>query len=281
MVTLWELFLRHGAGTLRCRETLPIEGAKEVHGHVTVQLHYDFESRAKYVSLYVADMPDVSCPEAIVLIQLSEIVDRLTRDLAVSAGFPGEEMNTEDLVFTGQIYIYSERPVAEELIYRLRQESDRLGHRLVFRSDEFVKERNRVERPQAFICHDSQDKTSIAGPLAIELQKLMCPVWYDEYSLKVGDSLRDQIEKGLTECPKCILILTQNFLGNKGWTKREYDSIFTREVVEKKKVILPVWHGVSVEDVYKYSPILANTVAAKWELGLEEVARRLSRAIQK
>ena len=190
-------------------------------------------------------------------------------------------MNVKDLVFTGQIYIYSERPVREEMMSQLHQESHRLGHRLVFRSDEFVEERNRYERPRAFICHDSRDKTSIAEPLTTALQKLMCPVWYDEYSLRVGDSLRDQIEKGLRECPKCILILTQNFLNNEGWTKREYDSIFTREVVEEKRVVLPVWHRVSVKDVYKYSPILADTVAVKWELGLEEVARRLSRAIQK
>lgn len=281
MVTLWELFLRHGTNTLRVRETRAIEEAQRVLGHVTVQLHCDFASRAKYVSLYVEDMPNVSCPEAIILNQLSELLDHLTQGLQVAAGLPGEVMNVKELVFTGQIYIYSERPVREEVISQLRQESYRLGHRLVFRSNEFTKERNKHERPQAFVCHDRRDKTGIAEPLTVELQKLMCPVWYDEYSLRVGDSLREQIEKGLRECQKCILILTQNFLSNEGWTKREYDSAFTREVVEETRVILPVWHGVSVTDVYNYSPILADTVAVKWELGSEEVAKRLLRAIQK
>jgi TIR domain len=107
----------------------------------------------------------------------------------------------------------------------------------------------------------------------------MCPVWYDQFSLRVGDSLRESIERGLTECSKCILILTKNFLGNEGWSKREYDSIFTREVVEKKRVILPVWSGISAVDVYKYSPILADRVAVEWSLGAEEVARRLFNSI--
>jgi hypothetical protein len=40
----------------------------------------------------------------------------------------------------------------------------------------------------------------------------MITVWYDEFSLKVGDSLRESIEKGIKECKKCILILTQNYL---------------------------------------------------------------------
>lgn len=108
----------------------------------------------------------------------------------------------------------------------------------------------------------------------------MCPVWYDEFSLKVGDSLRESIEIGLKECSKCILVITPNFLGNGGWSKREYDSIFTRELIEKQKVILPVWHEVSKEQVYEYSPILADRVAVQWSLGLTEVTRKLLHAIE-
>ena len=108
----------------------------------------------------------------------------------------------------------------------------------------------------------------------------MCPVWYDEYSLKVGDSLREQIEKGLKECRKCILILTPNYLSNQGWGKKEFDSVFTRELIENEKVILPVWHGVSKKEVYEYSPALADRVAANWNDGVENVARKLKRAVE-
>jgi len=150
---------------------------------------------------------------------------------------------------------------------------------LIFRSVEYVTERNRQERPREFISHDSRDKTAIAEPLAAELQNLRCPVWFDKFSLKVGDSLRQSIETGLRECSKCIFILTPNFLSNGGWSKREYESIFTRELVENRKVILPVWHSVSVTDVYNYSPILADRFAVPWSLGAEEVARKLLNAI--
>jgi len=140
--------------------------------------------------------------------------------------------------------------------------------------------RNKYEKPLAFISHDGRDKKEIAEPLALQLQKWMCPVWFDQYSLRVGDSLRESIEKGLKECPKCILVLTPNFLKNNGWTKREYDSIFTRELVEKQCVILPIWHQVTPEDVYAYSPILADRVGAQWSEGVEETARKLLRAIE-
>ncbi|MBI4644730.1 MAG: toll/interleukin-1 receptor domain-containing protein [Deltaproteobacteria bacterium] len=108
----------------------------------------------------------------------------------------------------------------------------------------------------------------------------MCPVWYDEYSLKVGYSPREQIEKGLKECKKCILILTPNYLTNEGWGKKEFDSVFTRELVEKQNIVLPVWHNVSVADIYQYSPSLADRVALHWSEGFEEVARKLKHAIE-
>ena len=53
---------------------------------------------------------------------------------------------------------------------------------------------------------------------------------------------------------------------------------FTRELVEQRNVILPVWHNVLVEDVYNYSPMLADRVAVRWT-DQEEVAGKLLIAI--
>lgn len=163
---------------------------------------------------------------------------------------------------------------------RLLDEAKKIGHHLTFRNSEYVAGRDKWQRPLAFISHDSRDKLEIAQTLAVELTKLMCPVWYDEFTLKVGDSLRESIEGGLKECSKCIFVLTLNFLGNGGWAKREYDAVFTRELIEKQRVILPVWHGVTKEDVYQYSPILADRVAVQWSDGAEEVAKKLLQSIR-
>jgi len=50
-----------------------------------------------------------------------------------------------------------------------------------------------------FICHASEDKDSFVRPLANEFHRRGVNVWYDEFSLKVGDSLRRSIDQGLTE----------------------------------------------------------------------------------
>ena len=125
---------------------------------------------------------------------------------------------------------------------------------MIAKDQEYARKRSAEEKPLAFVCHDTRDKDSLVRDPVHELTKLFCPVWYDEYSLTVGDSLRNSIEMGLKRAGKCVLVLSPSFLSNDGWSKVEFDSIFTRELVEQKNVILPVWHGVGEKEVYEYSP---------------------------
>lgn len=189
-------------------------------------------------------------------------------------------VSTKDFQASRRVFIYSESDLTVNEVLSLKEEGRKLGHEIQFRSEEYVTYRTNRETPLAFISHDSRDKDAIVRRIAVNLQKMLCPVWYDEFSLKVGDNLRDSIEKGLKECKKCILVLSPNFLSNNGWTKKEFDSIFTREILEEKKLVLPVWCQVTENLVYEYSPSLLNVKAANWDvLGEEEVCRQLYRVI--
>ena len=55
--------------------------------------------------------------------------------------------------------------------------------------------------------------------------------------------------------------------------------MFTRELIEKRDVILPVWSGVTREQVFNYSPTLADRFAVNWADGQDAVVRRLRHAI--
>lgn len=111
-------------------------------------------------------------------------------------------------------------------------------------------------RVKVFISHASEDKTAIARPLAEALRERDYDVWYDEYVLMLGDSLRRKIDEGLASCRFGIVILSPNFF-RKEWPQKELDGLVAREV-SGKKVILPVWHQVSQSDVLRYSPTLAD-----------------------
>ena len=207
MASLREYFVKDGAQNLTMRQTWPLANAEGVKlGELTARLHLDFEANAKYISFFIPDMPDVACPEALALNEMASILKCLETQVEVQAGMGAEFKDARELVFTGQIHLYSERPVAEELKARLITEAAAVEHSLTFRSVEYMNERNKWEKPRAFISHDSRDKTSIAEPIARQLQSFMCSVWYDQFSLRVGDSLRESIEQGLKECSKCILV---------------------------------------------------------------------------
>jgi hypothetical protein len=112
-----------------------------------------------------------------------------------------------------------------------------------------------------FISHASEDKIAIARPLADALSAKGFRVWYDDFALKVGDSLRESIDHGLTNSRYEIVILSPNFF-EKDWPRKELNGLATREVGQKK-VILPIWHGVGFEDVLQYSAPLADRKAAR------------------
>jgi hypothetical protein len=67
-----------------------------------------------------------------------------------------------------------------------------------------------------FISHASEDKASVAKPLADALIGLGFGVWFDEYSLNVGDGLRASIDLGLAKCDYGIVVLSEYFLSKNG-----------------------------------------------------------------
>ena len=139
-----------------------------------------------------------------------------------------------------------------------------------------------VEEPQktydVFISHASEDKAQVAAPLAAFLLSQGFRVWLDQSEITVGDSLRRSIDQGLSASSFGIVILSPDFL-RKGWTNLELDGLIAREV-SKGKVILPILHHLSPEDILRFSPILASKVSVSTVQGLDHVAREVVRAIQ-
>ncbi|MDQ3799436.1 MAG: toll/interleukin-1 receptor domain-containing protein [Acidobacteriota bacterium] len=124
-----------------------------------------------------------------------------------------------------------------------------------------------------FISHAHEDKDSVARPLTAKLRESGVKVWLDEFELKLGDSLRRSIERGLSQSKFGIVILSRNFF-RKEWTQRELDVLLTKEETARK-VILPIWHEITKEEVVRFSPLLADKLAASTEKGLDYVAQQI------
>lgn len=132
----------------------------------------------------------------------------------------------------------------------------------------------------AFICHATEDKDDIVRPLASILKEYGFRIWYDEFELEVGDSLRASIDKGLVSSRYGIVVLSPKFF-DKNWTEYELNSLVAKEV-GGRKVILPVWHKVTKEDIINYSPMLADKLALSSEhMTIDEIAKKLCRVLAK
>ena len=128
-----------------------------------------------------------------------------------------------------------------------------------------------------FLSHASEDKDDFVRPLAEDLEQRGLRVWFDESTLRVGDSLRRSIDRGLTHSKFGIVVISKHFL-NKEWPQKELDGLASREN-DGVKVILPVWHNIDAKAVREASPILADRVATSSSKGLERVIKDLMQEI--
>ena len=129
-----------------------------------------------------------------------------------------------------------------------------------------------------FISHTSEDKDEVVRPLAIALRDAGLSVWYDEFELRIGDSLRRKIDKGLANSRFGVVVVSRAFFG-RDWPEYELDGLVTR-TVSGDQVLLPIWHNVTKREVKDYSPSLADRVARSTATHtVEEIAAEIFEVI--
>jgi hypothetical protein len=129
-----------------------------------------------------------------------------------------------------------------------------------------------------FISHATEDKDDFVRPLALALDKAGFRVWYDEFTLEVGDSLREVVDNGLAKSRYGIIVLSKAFL-EKDWPRYELNGLFAREIAGRK-VILPIWHNVARSDILAYSPMLADKFALSTQnMSIDGIVKALARVL--
>ncbi|WP_440905402.1 DUF1883 domain-containing protein [Catenovulum sp. SX2] len=136
-----------------------------------------------------------------------------------------------------------------------------------------------VEVHDVFISHASEDKDDFVRPLAGALINEGLNVWFDEMTLRIGDSLRHKIDKGLANSRVGLVILSPAFI-DKGWTNYELDGIVTR-TVSGEQILLPIWHNITKQQVMDFSPSIADKVARSTATHtIEEIAAEIAELIR-
>jgi hypothetical protein len=136
-----------------------------------------------------------------------------------------------------------------------------------------------VNAAKIFLSHASEDQADFVRPLAEALSAFPeeFRVWYSEYELTLGDKLLKKIDEGLKNCDYGVVVLSPNFFA-KRWPREELEGLFQLETTERK-VILPIWKGVSESDVKSFSPILASRLGADAGAGIPKIIEDIRRAV--
>jgi hypothetical protein len=129
-----------------------------------------------------------------------------------------------------------------------------------------------------FISHATEDKEGIVRALVDGLDKRGLNVWYDEFQLRIGDSLRQKIDAGLARSRFGLVVVSHAFFA-KNWSQYELDGLVSLEMAGRQR-ILPVWHEITKDEVLDYSPSLADKVALSTALyTVDEIAEEISEVV--
>jgi len=97
--------------------------------------------------------------------------------------------------------------------------------------------RKRLSTIHIFVAHSSKDNR-ISKKIAEALKAERFAVWYDEWEIKVGDSISQRISSGLQQGDFLIIILSKDSVQSQ-WVQRELSAALTLEA-KKSMFILPV-----------------------------------------
>jgi two-component system, response regulator, stage 0 sporulation protein F len=93
-------------------------------------------------------------------------------------------------------------------------------------------------KTQLFLSHSSKDK-SFAGKLANRLKSEGYLVWYDDWEIKIGDSIIEKVQEGVRESDFLLIILSTCSVSSE-WVHEELNSAMIKNIEQKGVCVLPL-----------------------------------------
>lgn len=127
-----------------------------------------------------------------------------------------------------------------------------------------------------FLSHASQDKLEFVDGLYKDIKKLGVNVFYDTDSIGWGDRWKEKILQGTKNSEFAIIIVSEHFFGRE-WTEKELYEFLSRENETGQKIVLPIVHNISIDQLRVKYPELAEIQALPSNMGTTEIALRFGR----
>lgn len=133
-----------------------------------------------------------------------------------------------------------------------------------------------------FICHASEDKKEIVGPIVETFTEADISVWYDEAEIKWGDSVTQKVNEGLKISRFVIVVLSTSFV-KKNWPQRELNAALNIEVSTGEVKVLPLLVGSEMEkrEILDRYPLLNDKKYLAWTGNPHEIVKEMNNRLSK
>lgn len=111
-----------------------------------------------------------------------------------------------------------------------------------------------------FLSHANKDKEELVEVLYQSLTKLGVKIFYDKESLEWGDKWKERILYGTQVSEFAIIVISENFF-DREWTERELAEFLARQNKSGQKLILPILHRITADQLRKKYPSVADIQA--------------------
>lgn len=120
-----------------------------------------------------------------------------------------------------------------------------------------------------YLAHATDDK-AIARPIAKGLRARGIEVWFDDWEIGIGDSLRQRMEEGLGDCTHFLVLLTPTSI-TRPWVAEEIDAGLMR-AVEGSARFLGVRHELELDALSPFLRTRKTPSLGEGEAGIDELA---------
>lgn len=140
---------------------------------------------------------------------------------------------------------------------------------------------NSIPEYDVFISHANKDKENLIEELYQSLSRLGISIFYDKESLEWGDNWKDKILSGTKKAEFAIIVISENFF-DREWTERELFEFLNKQNRDGQKLILPILHNITIEQLTDKYPMVANIQAINSrEFTCDQIALMFARQLIK
>lgn len=139
----------------------------------------------------------------------------------------------------------------------------------------------KIPEYDVFISHANKDKSELVEDLYYSLNLLGVNIFYDKESLEWGDNWKNRILNGTKNAEFAIIVISSNFF-DREWTERELSEFLNRQNRNGQKLILPILHNITAEQLKEKYPSVADIQAiSSSEYNCDQIALMFAKQLIK